>query len=209
MPALVRRPSRADAWAVAGLVVLPFAFFWDFVLGRAYLHYLDFTLQWLPWQKFVLDSLRRGEAPFWNPYLMLGFSQVGESQVGMFYPLNILTAFVDLNFRLVLLVCLHLALANAGMYWLLRRFGLGLAPALIGAVSFGLSGYMVAQTTNYVVIQCSARWSTLSKMPVSRRRSFPCCRLLSLPSKNTSSAQGAGASYRVRAEPAQASTPAS
>jgi hypothetical protein len=152
----VRRPSRADAWAVAGLVVLPFAFFWDFVLGRAYLHYLDFTLQWLPWQKFVLDSLRRGEAPFWNPYLMLGFSQVGESQVGMFYPLNILTAFVDLNFRLVLLVCLHLALANAGMYWLLRRFGLGLAPALIGAVSFGLSGYMVAQTTNYVVIQCSA-----------------------------------------------------
>jgi hypothetical protein len=152
----LRGIARSDKLAVAGLVALPFVFFWDFVLGRTYLHYLDFTLQWLPWQKFVIDSVRHGQAPFWNPYLMLGFSQVGESQVGMFYPPNILTLFVGLNFRLVLLVCLHLALAGVSTYLLLRYFRLGWGPALIGAVSYGLSGYMFAQTTNYVVMQCSA-----------------------------------------------------
>ena len=87
---------------------------------------------------------------------MLGFSQVGESQVGMFYPVNLLAAFLDPNFRVVAVVCLHLALANVCTFWLLRSNGLSRGPAFIGAISFGLSGYMFAQVTNYVIVQCSA-----------------------------------------------------
>jgi hypothetical protein len=157
------RLGRASAWlgrrpdvvAHTLLVLLPFVFMWDFVLERQYLWYFDFTLQWLPWQKFVIDSLSRGDAPFWNPYLMLGFPQAAESQVGMFYPVNILTAWLDLRFRLVVILCLHLILANVSMYLLLRHMRLGRVPAFLGAISYGLSGYMFAQATNYVITQGS------------------------------------------------------
>jgi hypothetical protein len=148
--------ARPDAVAIGLLALLPFLFLWDFVLARVYLFRVDFKLQWLPWQKFVVDSLRHGQAPFWNPYLMLGFSQVGESQVGMFYPVNLLTDFLDLHWRSALIVCLHLALANVSTYLLLRYVEVRRVAALIGAVSYGLSGYMFAQVTNYVIVQCSA-----------------------------------------------------
>lgn len=149
--------SRARAsWVPVALALLPFAFMWDFVLGRAWFWFFDVRYQWLPWQAFVRDSILRGDAPFWNPYVMLGFSQVGESQVGMFYPLNALMAFGDLQWRFALVLCVHLAGANVGMYLLLRYVGLGRAAAAVGAISFGLSGYMFAQMRNYVIVQGSA-----------------------------------------------------
>lgn len=149
--------SRRRAFIVpAALALLPFLFMWDFVLGRVFLIHRDFRNQWLPWQQFVQDSLERGDAPFWNPYLMLGFSQVGESQVGLFYPPNWLTAFFDVEWRVTLVLCLHLALASVGTFFLLRYVKLGRAAASVGAVSYGLAGCMFAQMQNYVIPQGAA-----------------------------------------------------
>jgi len=149
--------SRRRALIVpAGLAVLPFLFMWDFVLGQQFLIHRDLRNQWLPWQKFVQGSLERGDSPFWNPYLMLGFSQVGESQVGLFYPPNWLTAFLDVEWRVVLVLCLHLALASVGTFFLLRYVKLGRAAAAVGAISYGLTGSMFAQMQNYVIPQGAA-----------------------------------------------------
>lgn len=145
-----------DWWIPAGLLLLPFVFNWDFILGRVRHWFFDVRFQWLPWQRFVIDSVLRGDEPFWNPYLMLGFSQVGESQVGMFYPPNWVTAFIDLEWRFALILCLHMSMAKLGTYALLRHVGLGRAASVFGAVSFGLCGFMVGQARNYVLVQGAA-----------------------------------------------------
>ena len=155
------------------LIALPALFMWDFVLGRQLLYWSDFNHQWIPWQKFVFDSVARGQAPFWNPYLELGFSQLGESQVGVFYPFKWLSYFMDIPRGLVFVFCAHLAFAGVGMYRVLRdELDSRVAP-LFGAISFELSGYMFAQLTNYniVLATCYLPWFvwTLTRFVKTRR----------------------------------------
>lgn len=79
--------------------------------------------------------------PVWNPYFGAGAPGLGKIQVGLFYPpLMLLRALFDVETTLDLDAMLHLLLAGAGVYFLMRQLAVDRIPALFTAVAFMLSG---------------------------------------------------------------------
>jgi len=129
------------------------------VLGhRTYFAAPDNTDQFWAWYQKADAVLHSGAPPLWDANTLAGHSFVGESQTGVFYPLNILWLLVFGGpngigaRRLDLLVVTHLLLASIGFYALARSFRVRRLPAVIAAVVFAYTGVVFARTTGQTAI---------------------------------------------------------
>jgi hypothetical protein len=129
------------------------------VLGhRTYFAAPDNTDQFWAWYQKADAVLHSGALPLWDANTLAGHSFAGESQTGVFYPLNILWLMVFGGpngigaRRLDLLVVTHLLLASIGFYALARSFRVRRPPAVIAAVVFAYTGVVFARTTGQTAI---------------------------------------------------------
>lgn len=144
-------PLNARKTLVAFLIAaVPFLFLWDFLLLQKVFFYFDFEVQWIPIHEFVRTALAEGESVLWNPYVMLGFPQHAESQVGNFYPPNWLMHLLPRQeYGIALSMYIHLLIAFGSAYLLARACRLGTLPSIYAALCFAFSGFMFAQADNY------------------------------------------------------------
>ncbi|MCY1080202.1 YfhO family protein [Archangium lansingense] len=94
----------------------------------------------IPDSAFLLEALHAGELPLWNPYLRLGqpFAATLYSQV--FYPPRLLTVLLaGPELGLTLQHLLHVAIAAAGTFLLLRHLRASRPAAVLGSAAFALS----------------------------------------------------------------------
>ncbi len=144
--------ARNTALALLTLGV-PFVFLWDFVLLKKVFYFFDIEISWIPMHQFVRNALLEGQSILWNPYVMLGFPQHAESQVGNFYPPNLLLHLLPRQeYAFALSVYGHLALAFGSAYRLARACRLNTIPALHAALCFACSGFMYAQLDGYNIM---------------------------------------------------------
>jgi len=129
------------------------------ILGhRTYFAEPDNTDQFWAWYQKADAVLHSGALPLWDVNTLAGHSFVGESQTGVFYPLNILWLLVLGGpngigaRRLDLLVVTHLLLTSIGFYALARSFRVRRLPAVIAAVVFAYTGVVFARTTGQTAI---------------------------------------------------------
>lgn len=108
---------------------------------------LDATQQMYPWRKYAGESLRRGEIPLWNPYVMAGTPFVANNQSAVFYPETWLHALMPSERALGWATSLYFFLAGAFMYWFLRVIGLRWAACVLGAIAFMFNGFGVGWLT--------------------------------------------------------------
>lgn len=150
--------SRSGRLAVAlTLLAAPFLALSDFLLFEKVFFYFDFEVQWVPFHQFAHAALSGGQSAIWNPYIMLGFPQHAESQLGIFYPVNMLLHWLSNQaYAIALSLYMHLVIAMVGTYFLARSCRLGAIAALHAAICFGLSGFMFAQFTNYNITLVAA-----------------------------------------------------
>lgn len=93
-----------------------------------------------PLLKFVVDAAHEtGELPLWNPSQFMGYSVVGNSQNGLFYPPNWLLLIKPdaLRRAMSLLLVAHVFWAAWGMATLARLFGADRWSALLAGAIFG------------------------------------------------------------------------
>ncbi len=178
--ALLRR-RHSDVWRdvlALGLIgIATGAFFWRLLFTRDVWMPAgggDLAQFLFPTYSFAADSWRQGVIPLWNPHLFGGAPFVGDSQSGIFYPINLLTFFLSspLTFRdMEYLSVLHYAIAGGTMYSFLRWGGWGgqgiSAPgnlsrwaALAGAVAFEFSDLFITHFGNLNLIAV-ASWMPL------------------------------------------------
>jgi hypothetical protein len=149
--------SRHSGSTLSGRLMLalvflaaPFLALSDFLLFKNVLFYFDFEVQWIPFHQFAHRALVTGQSELWNPYIMLGFPQHAESQLGAFYPLNLLLHHLpNQSYAVALSLYLHLVMAMVSTYFLARHCRLGIPGALQAAICFTFSGFLFAQFTNY------------------------------------------------------------
>jgi len=142
---------------LAGLVVL---FFGDlFVQGRT-LMMRDTFCDFLPWRLFEREALRAGHMPLWNPLSGFGKPFVADPQSAAFYPLHLPFHVFPAAWALKVSWVLHLWIAAASMYGLARYWRLHTAPALIAAVSFAFSTWMIAYM-EFLSALTAAAWGPL------------------------------------------------
>ena len=81
-----------------------------------------------------------GHVPLWNPYLFGGMPFVGAMHGDIFYPTSWLRLIMPVGIAMGLGFAVHLVLAGAFAYLLLRALRLGWTAALVGGLAYELTG---------------------------------------------------------------------
>ena len=144
---------RKDLGAVGLLGAAVAIFFWPAAVLEGAFFVQDVMVQNHPFRDFFARALREGQLPLWNAAINCGFPLFAEGQAGPLYPPNVVLALLlptwaAINWNIVL----HLWLAGAGMYALVRAFGAVRPAALCAGLCYALSGYMVvrAMSPNFI-----------------------------------------------------------
>jgi len=153
------------------LALLTLAATWKLTLGDRIIARGDLLLYFYPLRDYASQAIREGRLPLWNPYTFMGAPFLANSQVGFFYPFNVLTAWLPVERAVSWNIALHLAIAVLGAYALARRgFALSRLAAFASAVAFGLGGYLGAQVEHLNQLQVLA-WLPLGALIVIRTAS--------------------------------------
>jgi hypothetical protein len=99
----------------------------------------------LPYRFQISETLRNSEWPFWNPYIYLGYPVQGDMQSGAWNPIVWIFSLIG-RYDLTLFHyenLLYIFLGGVGMYKLTNRLVQHSHTALLIAVSYMLSGFML------------------------------------------------------------------
>lgn len=125
------------------------------LLGQA-LYWGDLFLYFYPLEAFVRESLRAGRIPLWNPYILCGQPLVGNPQAWVFYPSTALLSVLPVWLYFTVGTVLHVLLAGMGAYLYLRRRCGERLSALLGALTFAGSGFLIARLQFPPMVQSAA-----------------------------------------------------
>jgi hypothetical protein len=127
------------------LIALGLLFFWklaftDMILARG-----DTYAYFYPYWDVRNAAFRAGELPLWTPDIFMGAPLLANPQLGTFYPPNWLTIPFNAPDAIGYSILLHIVWAAAGVFVLFRQtITKNIAPALLAASVFALSGYLGA-----------------------------------------------------------------
>lgn len=120
----------------------------------------DLVLENLVWKRFIVQSLRAGEAPLWNPYLFAGVPFLAAGQHSALYPFSFLFYILPLDRAYGWFTVSQLWLAGFWMYLFGRALRLRRFPALIAGITYQLSAFFVVSVV-FAMIIAAAAWLPL------------------------------------------------
>jgi len=116
----------------------------------------DLVLENYLWKKFLLESIRAGELPLWNPYLFTGVPFLAAGQHSGLYPFSIIYYLFPLSRAYGLFTVSQFFMAGLFMYLFLRVLGLRRLGAAFGALVYELCLFMVVSTVFQMIIAAAA-----------------------------------------------------
>jgi hypothetical protein len=146
----MRARRQLAAWLVVTAVgvLLPLS---PAVLGLRTLSQRDTDMLYGPVRTLVVEALRAGRLPLWNPYEGMGKPLFAEGIHSVLHPVSLAGAFVAPE-SVDFLILAYLVTAALGAF-LLSRSLRGSPPAsAAGGLAFALSGYSVSMTGNLVFL---------------------------------------------------------
>jgi len=134
--------------------------------------YPDTIRQMYPWKTLVVESLKRGALPLWNPYNFSGSPLLANFQSAALYPLSVLYLVLPQIDAWTVLVILQPILAIWFTYLYSRKIGMGVLAGWLTAVSYGFSGFM-AVWLEYNTIGHVVLWLPLMLLSIEHLKSTP------------------------------------
>ncbi|MEK9139352.1 MAG: YfhO family protein, partial [Bacteroidota bacterium] len=114
-----------------------------------------------PYRFYLGEVLKSGQLPLWYPPVYGGFPLLARAEAGIAYPLNLLLfGLLPPYTALNLIILLTLIIAAAGMYLYARELEADITAALVAAVSFAYSGFMIAHLKHLSTVN-AACWFPL------------------------------------------------
>ncbi len=103
----------------------------------------DLAFANLPWRAAVREAVANGRAPLWNRFVLGGGPLLGAAQAAVFHPSTWLGLWLPLAPSWTFSCAFTLLLALASAFVFFRDFELGETAAVVGAVGWGFSTYVV------------------------------------------------------------------
>jgi len=140
------RQNKVDLLITVIFFIFPFIFFKDtFNLREIIFGSEDSIRYYIPTRALVIDSIKSGSMPFWNPYIFGGFPLLATPDIYAFYPPALI---LDLIFPIPLsynlLVIFQYSLSGILMYFFLNEYKLNKLASFVGALVFMFSGNMIS-----------------------------------------------------------------
>lgn len=103
----------------------------------------DYLTEYLPWQKYLHDSVRDGHLPLWNNFQFCGTPFMANHLLSPFYPPIAISLFTSYEFSVYIVSLLHFLIGPIFMYLYLRRMNIGGKAALVGTFAFCSTGMFI------------------------------------------------------------------
>jgi hypothetical protein len=149
-------PSRSRLNALLALGVLGVAFFHRALFTDKLFLARDIFRVSLPLNHYWATRVASGEFPDWYPFDGLGQPFVGMVISGAFHPSKLLYLVLPLGTAMKVNILACYPLAFLGVLLLGRRLGLGGAAALVPAITYALSGYLLGISNNVLYLMAAA-----------------------------------------------------
>lgn len=128
------------------------------------------------WKLQIADGIKSQTMPLWNPYSYSGYPLLANFQSGVFNPLNFLMVLFDPTIGWGLMMFGQLFLSTVFMYRFIRLLKMKRLSALIGAITYGFSGFSIAwmefATVGQAMIWLPILFLLIEKTAVSKKRIF-------------------------------------
>jgi hypothetical protein len=112
--------------------------FWRVIFGADVFFYRDAGAFGYPMDFYESQSLAHGQLPLWNPYDHCGVPFL--AQWGRWYPVSFLSLILPVAWFASLTMVAHLFWGGMGMYWLCRRWQVGVYGATFAGVAYIFNG---------------------------------------------------------------------
>lgn len=147
--------NRRHFVAIFSLLIFTLVFFREGLFLNTRTVNWDTAHIYYPNMYFMGNMLRNFDLPLWNPYLFTGYPAFVNIESQNFYPINYLfLLFTDFTAKTVYIqLVLHYFLAASFMYNLCFYYIRNSAAALVGAVTFAFSGFMIGHFQHLIIIE--------------------------------------------------------
>lgn len=136
--------NRKDYLSVSLLIILLFIIFGRVLFSNQIFAQRDIAIFVFPLKYFVVEQLKTGIIPLWNPYSGCGTPFIAEIQSHLFYPLSLMFYLFPFRLAFNLFILIHFFLAGLFMYGMMREFQYNRGSAIFSAITFGFSGYLTS-----------------------------------------------------------------
>jgi len=179
--------DRIDLALAAVLALGALAMFWKVIFTPSMLWFRDVSNFTYPCARFIQQICRKGELPYWNPYLNCGQPLLENPNQLFFYPYTLLMILLPIEFAYPFFYVVHVALAGIGTYLLARRWGQSRQGAFFAGFVFAFSGPLLSLGNLYNHAACAAwmPWALLATDRAVRG-------IASAPSPSIPSSEGRG-----------------
>ena len=142
--------------------------------------YPDTFKQLYPWKTQVIEQLKSGNLPLWNPHNFSGAPLLANFQSSALYPLSLLYFLFSQPLAWSILVFLQPALSSFFSYWYCRKIGLHPMASALASISFSYGSFMTVwleyNTIGHVIV-----WLPLALLAIENRWTLILILSLSLP----------------------------
>ena len=160
--------NRADIKYIALIIVTTLLFFLQVLLHPEQLisgpgiYGSDTVNYFYPLYDYVYSLIKEGNMPYWNSLILSGYPLIGNPQLALFYPLNVIFLFLSTATAFSFSYMIHVFLGGLFMYILAKHFGLERICAFLAAIIFMFGGFIIAHVYpgHYSMI-CAAVWLPL------------------------------------------------
>ncbi len=118
----------------------------------------DLILQNYAWKRLAVEAIDEGELPLWDPYLFSGHPFLANGQHSALYPLSLVFYVLPLWRAYGVFAWLQLGLAGVFTYLLARVLGTRRLGGMVAAITFELSGFMLASSAAHPMVIAGAAW---------------------------------------------------
>ncbi|KKU83701.1 MAG: hypothetical protein UY10_C0003G0032 [Microgenomates group bacterium GW2011_GWA2_47_8] len=122
--------------------------------------YFDVLRELYPWRWLVIDEVKHGRLPLWNPYNFSGTPLLANYQSAALYPLNVAYFFLPFDIAWSALVLLQPILGSAFFYLFATTIGVSPWGAILGAIAFNYGSF--ANTW----LEFNTVWHTILWLPL-------------------------------------------
>lgn len=122
----------------------------------------DLGSQFVGLREFGFGELGRGRLPLWNPHIFSGIPALGNIQLALCYPFNLIFLVLPLAAAFTVSIIFHLALAGFCMGFWVRSRGLGLLPSLAAGILYiGCGSQFSRVLAGHETVICLLPWVPL------------------------------------------------
>ena len=159
--------ERDDLIACGVYFLVTLVFFFRFLDGTEVFAFKDLSRYFYPLRHLMVDQVKMGILPLWNPYVYCGMPLMAGLQVGLFYPLTFIYYLLPFDLAFNYYIVIHYFLAAVFVYAFLRYLKASPIAAFFSGLVFAFSGYLLS-VSNMNTSLSSVIWLPLALIAFDR-----------------------------------------